>query len=198
MTGVEVLRAADRRAAPWRNGGGVTTEVARGSAAEGPDDFAWRISIAEVGAAGPFSSYAGVERTIVVIEGSAMRLTIDGVVHDLGLYQPLTFDGAATTFCELPAGPTRDLNLMTTVGRAHGTVEVWRLDNLHERGAASVAGGDVLVLVALAGVVVVMAGGAEHATLDPLDPLDAVSWADRRPVQVSGPGVVAVVRIATG
>ena len=53
-----------------------------------------------------------------------MRLTVDGVGHDLGLYQPLTFNGAATTSCELPAGPTRDLNLMTTVGRAHGTLEV--------------------------------------------------------------------------
>ena len=53
---VRVLRAADRRAVPWKNGGGVTREIAVSPEGAGTDDFDWRISLADVGADGPFSA----------------------------------------------------------------------------------------------------------------------------------------------
>ncbi len=196
MATVQVLRAHDRPAVPWRNGGGVTREVARGrtegAADTTGDGFDWRISIADVGAPGPFSAYDGVERTIVLVEGGSMVLTVAGARHELGLYQPLTFDGGAATSCELPQGPTRDLNLMTTIGRASGTLVV---DRLLDDRPVSLPGAEPLVLVALAGSVVVSTPGGPSSSLGPLD---ALCWPSLEPVELRGPGTVAVVRLSAG
>ena len=54
MTRYRLLRAAERRAEPWKNGGGVTREVAACGAEVETGDFDWRVSIAEVAAPGPF------------------------------------------------------------------------------------------------------------------------------------------------
>ncbi len=44
---IRVLRAADRIAAPWKNGGGITREVAICRRARVSTIFDWRVSIAE-------------------------------------------------------------------------------------------------------------------------------------------------------
>jgi environmental stress-induced protein Ves len=49
-----LLRGVDLVAAPWKNGGGVTREVAAFPAGAGLDAFVWRVSIADVAQAGPF------------------------------------------------------------------------------------------------------------------------------------------------
>jgi uncharacterized protein len=187
----EVLRAADRPAAPWRNGGGITREVAREPAGPEGSDFDWRISIAEVSAAGPFSAYDGVRRTIALIEGAALTLIVDGERHELGLYQPLTFDGAGVTSCELPAGPTRDLNVMTTHGRADAAIEIRRLTTAEP---SPVEGADPLVLIVLAGRLTVTATGVGPFALEELDALRA---SGPGPATVCGPGVVAVVSVTS-
>jgi len=51
-----LLDLASARAMPWKNGGGETLELAIAPAGAGLEDFAWRISSARVGAAGPFSA----------------------------------------------------------------------------------------------------------------------------------------------
>ena len=66
---IEVLRAAARQAVAWRNGGGETREVAVWPAGAGMDAFEWRVSMAEVGVAGPFSVFAGVDRVLTVVSG---------------------------------------------------------------------------------------------------------------------------------
>ncbi|WP_344323995.1 HutD family protein, partial [Kitasatospora putterlickiae] len=53
---VRFLRAAERPATAWRNGGGVTREVAGHPVGSGLDDFRWRVSLADVASAGPFSA----------------------------------------------------------------------------------------------------------------------------------------------
>ena len=58
---VRILRAADRVPAAWKNGGGVTREVASWPEQAGLDGFDWRISLAEVAAGGPFSVFPGVD-----------------------------------------------------------------------------------------------------------------------------------------
>jgi len=40
-------------AVPWRNGGGLTREIAR-AAGRTSQDWAWRVSIAEIDRGGPF------------------------------------------------------------------------------------------------------------------------------------------------
>jgi uncharacterized protein len=187
----EVLRAADRPAAPWRNGGGITREVAREPAGPEGSDFDWRISIAEVSAAGPFSAYDGVRRTIALIDGAALTLIVDGERHELGLYQPLTFDGASATSCELPAGPTRDLNVMTTYGRAGAAIDIRRLTTAEP---SPVEGADPLVLIVLAGRLTVTGAGVGPLALAELD---ALRGSGLGPVAVCGPGVLAVVSVTS-
>lgn len=96
--------------APWRNGGGVTRELA---AQPGGADWTWRISVAEVAADGPFSSFPGVQRWFAVLGGAGVILKRAGAEHRLTLASaPLSFDGEEAVACELLHGPTRDLNLM--------------------------------------------------------------------------------------
>lgn len=140
-----VLRAADRKAVAWKNGGGVTREVAAWPPGSGFDDFTWRVSMAEVREAGPFSSFAGIDRILAVLEGG-LRLS----VQDAGVFElspqgaPLAFDGAAPTSAELLSGPVLDLNVMTRRGAARAHID----------GAASLtylpATAGVCVIVALA------------------------------------------------
>lgn len=113
-TGWNVVRLADIPATPWRNGGGVTRELAMW-----PDagDWAWRMSVADVDKSGPFSRFEGIERWFAVLEGAGVQLDVAGVPHRVTAGDaPLFFDGAAETGCELINGKTRDFNLMVRRG----------------------------------------------------------------------------------
>ena len=97
-------------AQPWRNGGGVTRELL---AWPSGDDWRLRISVAEIGADGPFSSFPGVARWFAVLEGGGVALTIDGAERRCRAGDPpLAFAGEAKVDCRLIDGPSRDLNLM--------------------------------------------------------------------------------------
>lgn len=111
-----IVQLADVQATPWRNGGGVTRELAAWPAA---DDWTWRMSVAEVDKSGPFSKFDGVERWFTVLEGAGVQLDVDGERHRLAAGDaPFFFDGAAATDCELIDGRTQDFNLMVRKGRA--------------------------------------------------------------------------------
>jgi environmental stress-induced protein Ves len=81
----------------------------------------WRLSIADVASDGPFSLFPGIDRTIMVIEGSGMELAVEGqdVRRLADLFEPFAFSGDAKTECRLIAGPIRDFNLM--VARSYGS-----------------------------------------------------------------------------
>ena len=168
---MNVLRARDRAAASWKNGGGLTWEVARAPADSGLDRFDWRISCAEVATSGPFSTFAGVDRTILLLAGDGMVLTIDGVRHELERHRPLAFDGASATRCELIGGTTRDLNIMTARGRCEASVEVVTLDAVQPHTAGP---GDPAVLLVLDGEAVMSAPDRSDLALGPLDAVAVV------------------------
>ena len=180
-----VLRREDQPVTPWRNGGGVTREVAFGLWGS-RTEFEWRVSIAEVEQAGPFSSFPGVERTIMLLEGEQMVLTVDGVERPLQRRVPFTFSGDSATTCQIPAGPTRDLNVMTQRGRVSATTVV---HDLSDGRALPVAGATVAVL--LTGEAVVVGPDGSRAELAPLDALGPSATVR----MVMGDGLVAVVRI---
>lgn len=133
-----VLRGADLVVSPWKNGGGVTREIAAAAPnADGGaslDAFAWRVSVADVAQAGPFSRFAGVDRTLVLLEGAGMLLhgtgdENDGDTQTHTLNRPLDiarFRGEASIDARLIDGPTRDFNLMVRRDVARGTLDVWR------------------------------------------------------------------------
>ncbi|MCJ1883496.1 HutD family protein [Pseudomonas sp. LA21] len=112
MTDVKLLRAADYPAMPWKNGAGTTREIVR-DAGNGMEGFGWRVSIADVGAPGPFSAFTGYQRVISVLEGEGMRLKVDGVdSRDLRALNAFAFDGASAVDCTLLGGAIRDFNLI--------------------------------------------------------------------------------------
>ncbi len=172
---------------PWRNGGGVTYEVASSPADSKLADFDWRVSIAEVQGSGPFSAFDGVDRTIILVEGEWMELTVDGRPHRFGVRQPFRFDGGGDTTCKV-AGPSRDLNVMTRRGRATATV------------AISEAGGPGRGPVEAHQVVFVCLSGSITLT-DPaavaveLTSLDAAIAGDGVARTIHGDGAVAVIEL---
>lgn len=95
---------------PWKNGLGVTTEVAifPPAAKFADEDFLWRISVSEVRADGPFSIFKGYDRLLAVWKGAGLYL---GEKH-LAPMSPLHFAGDALTDCKLIDGDIVDLGVI--------------------------------------------------------------------------------------
>ena len=106
MTGARTVRVADVRPEPWANGGGTTRELARA------DDGSWRISLADVAADGPFSTFAGRRRLLTVVDGPVLALDVDGEAHVVEPQRPFAFSGDATVVASVPEGPVRALNVV--------------------------------------------------------------------------------------
>ena len=116
-------------ATPWKNGGGVTHEVARHPANAGLDLFDWRVSIARIASDGPFSAFAGVDRVITLLDGGGVHLTSDvgGIDHRLDCaLQPFAFPGDVSIQARLLAGESNDFNVMTRRAACRAHVEVLR------------------------------------------------------------------------
>ena len=114
---MRLLPAADRVATPWKNGGGVTREIAAFPPGAGMDGFGWRVSLADVAADGPFSTFPGVDRVLTVIEGAGLVLDVEDEVVTLDAASPpLAFAGEAKVTARLTGGPIGDLNLMVRRG----------------------------------------------------------------------------------
>ncbi len=112
MSELKVLRAADYPRMPWKNGGGSTEEITRDAGA-GLEGFGWRLSIADIGESGGFSTFSGYQRVITVLQGEGMNLRVDGhVTRPLLPLHPFAFSGESQVSCTLLGGPIRDFNLI--------------------------------------------------------------------------------------
>ena len=113
-----LLPNADHRRMPWKNGGGETVEVIVHPEGASLSDFGWRVSMATVASDGPFSVFPGIDRTLAVLTGDGMALTIEGLGERLltPASAPLPFAADAPTTARLTGGPITDLNVMTRRG----------------------------------------------------------------------------------
>ncbi|MEU6312691.1 HutD family protein [Streptomyces sp. NPDC047014] len=187
---VTVLRAAGRAAAVWKNGGGVTREIATGPEGAGMDDFRWRVSLAEVAGDGPFSAFPGVDRTLTLVEGAGMDLRVGGVRRLVDeRFAPQDFAGDEPTDCRLIAGPVVNFNVMYRRGTAARTAVV------RGRLGLTAGAGETLLVVALDGT----------ATLEPADgtpqelgPYDAALARGPFAGLLAASGRVALVRLGQG
>jgi len=182
---MQIIRFAELKAEPWRNGGGVTREVARHGGDDGGWD--WRVSIADVAKAGDFSAYPGMERVLTVIEGDLILLTVDGAEQPLEKYRPFRFDGGAATAAKLPTGDIRDLNVITRTTAFKGYTSIIELS---KKRAHPVFEGQFGVL--LQGQAKVSDSVGEPLELGRYD---AVVGSDADSPEILGRGFLAVVSI---
>ncbi|MDX8469155.1 HutD family protein [Mesorhizobium sp. VK23B] len=188
---MQILRAADYRVMPWKNGGGTTTEIVVSPDGAGLDDFDWRISMARVEASGPFSSFAGIDRTLSVLEGEGIVLDIAGQPASrlTAASAPLSFPGDVPTGATLVGGPITDLNVMTRRSRMTHTVE--RLPLSGEMRIEQGAG--TTLILPVGGSLKVYADGV--LSLGPLDTLVLNRNGPKLRLQPEGQGQLFVIRL---
>jgi environmental stress-induced protein Ves len=126
---------------PWKNGAGLTREIAVGPRGAGATDFDWRFSVAEVERAAPFSVFPGIDRCIVLLAGAGLHLR-SGDDHRLDHRldtpcAPFHFSGDVPLAATLIGGPSRDLNVMTRRGGLRSEVVCHATSaRLHAEGPA--------------------------------------------------------------
>lgn len=149
MSGWRIIPAAQFQPMPWRNGGGTTWEIARGTFAGAPvADWHWRFSLAEIARDGPFSVFPHTDRLLTLLAGTGIDLTFAGAPpRRLGPLEDIEFPGEAAVDCTLVEGITRDLNVM--VDRRAARLVPGRMEaDIHLRQ------GDLALLYALEAVTV--------------------------------------------
>jgi environmental stress-induced protein Ves len=127
-----IRRAATLETTLWSNGRGASCEVAISPEHATMDDFIWRASMAQISADLSFSTFPGIDRTLVLLGGAGMELDLShhaaaGTSH--ALREPLSafgFDGETPPEAKLVDGPTHDFNVMVRRDVANGQVVVWR------------------------------------------------------------------------
>ncbi len=99
----------------WKNGLGETAEIAIRPAGAALDRFDWRVSMALVEAAGPFSAFPGIDRTLTVVAGAGFSLAVgeQPAVELTRRSPPFAFEGDRSAQASLIGGPVSDLNVMT-------------------------------------------------------------------------------------
>lgn len=115
------------RRVPWKNGRGVTLELAlwpaRASFERG--DFDWRISTAKIESDGPFSIFEQHDRILVVTAGDGLVLTHAANAPRVRMrrLEPYRFRGDWPTAAELTRGAVSDFNVMTRRDVVDASVE---------------------------------------------------------------------------
>ncbi|WP_406841848.1 HutD family protein (plasmid) [Streptomyces sp. AHU1] len=181
---MEIFRSNERTTAAWKNGGGITREVAVGPPGAGIDNFTWRVSLADVSRSGPFSIFNGIDRTITLVDGPGMKLVVDGVPHEIYPYEPFTFSGDAVAECILPGSPIVDFNVMVRRSRATAQVRMVR-----DRVPIQPSYGDCVLAIPLTGSAVLQQADVT------LQRLDAALLLDGSQDTIDVTGVTAVVTL---
>lgn len=135
-----IIRLADCPSQPWKNGLGRTREIAIHPPTANGENFAWRVSLAEVDSDAPFSRFPGVDRHLVLLQGDGFSMTLDGDrTHALTTpLVPFAFAGEADVQVHLQGGATRDFNLMVRRTAGHGELKVWSEPGTHQLPASTV------------------------------------------------------------
>lgn len=187
------LRASDYRRVRWKNDGGWTTEIALHADAAG---LLWRVSIAEIERDGPFSHFPGIDRVLMLLDGSGIELDIDALPAQRlsRRFAQLAFPGEATIDCRLLAGPTRDFNVMTRRGAIRAEVHARPLvDAMLLHGAP----GDTWLVHVHAGAATAERGGERlDAALGDTLRIDLGADAAQRTI-LTGAGEVVLVRLGS-
>jgi environmental stress-induced protein Ves len=187
-----VLRPADYTRMPWKNGGGTTTQLAV-YPSDLPDTFEWRISIADIETNGPFSTFAGYDRFIALLEGVGMELRFDDTesVRLERRLQFVKFAGERRTEGVLISGKVRDFNVICKRDAVNAEV-------LHRPLVGPmVFFRDATWFIYVADGSAVAKSGDDTCTLETGASLLLHASADAQRVVLNGGGEVVLVKFAT-
>ncbi|MBR1132793.1 HutD/Ves family protein [Bradyrhizobium iriomotense] len=140
-----LLKPEDYTRSPWKNGGGIFTDIAGAHRADSPvkdwNSLLWRFASTPIVAPGPFSYMPGIDRLQMVVKGRG--LVLKSSTQELDEREPFTtvrFTGELEIVTALEEGPVEVVNLMARRGAAE--IE---LVALGEPGERSLAAGTHLV-----------------------------------------------------
>jgi len=183
---MRIIRQSSFAAVPWKNGGGVTREAIR--VPPHGDSFDWRVSLAQIDTAGPFSDFTGYIRFMVLLKGAGVVLKFAGgptprvrELREIGDMQE--FDGGVATHCELVKGSCVDLNLM--VSKRQRGVRA-RVETLQEARSFDLGDHDSMLVFPI-DASVDLAHGERADQLDPWD-LAVLSGREGREARIVGRG----------
>ncbi len=120
---MRLRRFAGLDASPWKNGGGVTREIASASDGRG---LLWRLSLADIERDGPFSAFPGLARIFTPVGRAPAILDLPDGPRLVGRLDPFAFDGGLAVGARLPAGPARALNVIYRASACAASVEILR------------------------------------------------------------------------
>ena len=161
-----VVRETEYVTVPWKNGGGLTREILKVPADTAV--FDWRLSLATIERAGPFSTFDGYERTLVLVRGAGVELDF-GPHGQATLRTPgqmAAFDGAWATSCTLIEGSSTDLNLIVARERAQAQARLVRVTTAELIRAS---GWEETLICCIRGSARIENASGSVATLDPVD-----------------------------
>jgi uncharacterized protein len=155
----------------------VTRTVAAGGGADARD-WDWRVSIADITQAGPFSTFPGMYRQLTLIEGGGIVLkSVSGSMRLTRIGDSVVFPGEETLHVTLIDGPVRACNVIARRGISAGAA--------HVHGAAVLNGGYNVALV-LAGEFALGTARQPGEVLRAGDGIYAADIADAPVLQRSG------------
>lgn len=110
----------------WRNGRGVSWDIASDQPFGQNAEFGWRFAIAEIAVTGPFSVYGSVDRIFTLLDGDGVDLIFANgrKLQAHKPFVPLDFPCDIATDCTLAGGLCRALNLFTSRGLWKASVKV--------------------------------------------------------------------------
>jgi environmental stress-induced protein Ves len=121
----EIFNNYDFKVMPWKNGGGVTTELYKIPDPQNPSNFLFRLSKAAVETSGPFSLFPNTERTLILLKGHGFHLKAPAFSKTLSSsLEAFTFSGDDAIICTLINGSCVDFNIMIKghYGRAKSSI----------------------------------------------------------------------------
>jgi environmental stress-induced protein Ves len=102
---------------PWKNGGGVTIDIAvtmlPGFAPGSWEGIVWRFSRTAIVTPGAFSDLSGYDRELALVSGEGLVLgTPVGEIDVRQPFRPVRFAGETSVVSRLEAGPVEVVNLI--------------------------------------------------------------------------------------
>ena len=120
---ITLLDPSQYRRTPWKNGGGVTVDIAE-------QDDVWRFGRTPITTPGPFSDYAGFDRLQVLVAGRGLVLdTPDGEIDVRTPFKPVRFTGETRIVSRLESGPVEVVNLIGARAKVRIALEVLQADS---------------------------------------------------------------------